>query len=148
MKQINCYLTFNGNCREAMNFYKDCLGGDLYIQTVGESPMADQMPPQMKNSIMHASLTRGGVVLMGSDLCPERLIQGNTVSLLLDCSSEEEVRTCYEKLATGGKATHPPANTFWGAYFGDLTDKYGNLWLLNFMPEVAAVSSREATTAV
>ncbi|HUX84646.1 MAG TPA: VOC family protein [Chitinophagaceae bacterium] len=145
MNQITSYLTFNGNCREAMDFYKDCLGGDLYIQTVGESPMADQMPPQMKNNIMHASLTHGGVILMGSDLCPERLNQGNTVSLLLDCNSEEEVRTIYNKLAAGGKASHPPANTFWGAYFGDLTDKYGFLWLLNFMPAVAEANPMETS---
>jgi PhnB protein len=48
MTQINSYLTFNGNCREAMNFYKDCLGGELNLQTIAESPLADKMPAQMK----------------------------------------------------------------------------------------------------
>lgn len=47
MTQINSYLTFNGNCREAMNFYKDCLGGELILQTIGESPLAYKMPQLM-----------------------------------------------------------------------------------------------------
>ncbi len=120
MTQINSYLTFNGNCREAMTFYKECLGGELVLQTIGESPMADKMPPQ-------------NLVLMGSDMVGEHgLVKGNTVSLMLNCSSKEEIKTCYEKLSKGGEATHPLENTFWGALFGDLTDKYGNHWLLNY----------------
>ncbi len=131
--QINSYLTFSGNCREAMTFYKDCLGGELSLQTIGESPIADKMPPQMKESILHADLTKEGLVLMASDMCDEKgLIKGNSVSLMLNCSSEEEIRTCYANLAKGGQATHPLENTFWGALFGSLTDKFGNHWLLNF----------------
>ena len=71
MKQINSYLTFNGNCREAMNFYKECLGGKLNLQTIGESPMADKMPATMKHSILHSELRKGNVVLMGSDMVSE-----------------------------------------------------------------------------
>ncbi len=133
MTQINSYLTFNGNCREAMNFYKDCLGGELTLQTVGESPMAEQMPRQMKESILHSTLLRDGITLMGSDMvCEDGLIKGNSVSLMLNCSSEKEIRNCYDKLAAGGKATHPLHDTFWGALFGDLTDKYGNNWILHY----------------
>jgi len=133
MTHINSYLTFNGNCREAMTFYKQCFGGELVLQTVGESPMADKMPPQMKKSILHSTLTRGSLVLMGSDMVSDRgVIRGNTVSLMLNCSSEEEIKNCYSNLSNGGEATHPLENTFWGAVFGDLTDKYGNHWLLHF----------------
>ena len=133
MTHINSYLTFNGNCREAMTFYKQCLGGELVLQTVGESPMADKMPPQMKKSILHSTLTRGSLVLMGSDMVSDQgVIRGNTVSLMLNCSSEEEIKNCYSNLSNGGEATHPLENTFWGAVFGDLTDKYGNHWLLHF----------------
>jgi PhnB protein len=133
MTQINSYLTFNGNCREAMTFYKECLGGELELQTIGESPMADKMPPQMKKSVLHSTLKKGSLVLMGSDMVGEPgLIKGNTVSLMLNCSSEEEIKNCYEKLSKGGEATHPLENTFWGALFGDLTDKYGNHWLLHY----------------
>ncbi len=133
MKAINPYLTFNGNCREAMNFYKECLGGELFFQTVGDSPLADKMPVQMKESILHSTLTRENLVLMGSDMVADGgLIKGNAVSLMLDCNSEEEIRNCYTKLGEDGEATHPPELTLRGALFGDLTDKYGNHWLLHF----------------
>lgn len=133
MTQINSYLTFNGNCREAMTFYKECLGGELVLQTIGESPMADKMPVKMKESILHSTLTKDNLVLMGSDMCDENgLIKGNSVSLMLNCSSEEEIKACYANLSKGGEATHPLEQTFWGALFGDLTDKFGNHWLLNY----------------
>jgi PhnB protein len=64
MAQLNPYLNFDGNCREAMNFYKDCLGGELSIQKVSESPMmADQMPSQMRDSVLHSSLTSDNIIL-------------------------------------------------------------------------------------
>lgn len=133
MSQINSYLIFSGNCREAMTFYKACLGGELFIQSIGESPMGDKLPKQMKECILHSTLTKGTLVLMGSDMVPETgLIKGNAVSLSLNCSSEEEIKNCYNKLASGGKVDHPLEDTFWGALFGDLTDKYGNHWLLNY----------------
>ena len=133
MTQINSYLCFTGNCREAMLFYKDCLGGELNLQTIGESPLADEMPAQMKECILHATLTNGALVLMGSDMVGENgRIKGNTVSLALNCSSEEEIRRAYAKLSDGGEASHPLENSFWGALFGDLVDKYGNHWLLNY----------------
>jgi PhnB protein len=133
MTLLNPYLTFNGNCREAMTFYKECLGGELILQTIGESPMGEQMPPNMKDAILHSSLTKGELILMATDCVPDNgLIKGNSVSLCLNFDSEEEIRTCYEKLSAGGRATNPLEQTFWGAIFGGLTDKFGNHWLLNF----------------
>ena len=133
---IQAYLTFNGNCREAMNFYKECLGGELFFQTIGESPLSDKMPAKMKEYILHSTLTKGNLVLMGSDMVPQSgLSIGNAVSLSLQCSSEEDIHTFYRKLSEGGTADHPIEVSFWGALFGDLTDKYGNHWLLNFQKE-------------
>ncbi|MCW3123731.1 MAG: glyoxalase [Flavipsychrobacter sp.] len=133
MLQINTYLTFNGNCREAMSFYKACLGGELTLQTIGESPLADKMPAQMKDLILHSTLTKGSLLLLGSDMVGDNgLTVGNSVSLMLDCSSENEINELYAKLSAGGKADHPLENSFWGALFGDLTDKFGNHWLLHF----------------
>lgn len=133
MMQINSYLTFNGNCREAMTFYRDCLDGELDLQSIGESPMADKLPPQMKQRILHATLTKGDMVIMASDMVSEKgLIKGNSVSLMLNCSSEDEIKTLYAQLSRGGEATHPLEDTFWNALFGDLTDKFGNQWLLHF----------------
>jgi PhnB protein len=136
MTTIQSYLTFNGNCREAMTFYKKCLGGELSFQTIGESPLATRMPAKMKDSILHATLSRDGMVLMGSDMVGDKgLIKGTAVSLLLNCSSEEETRSTYEMLAEDGEASHPLEISFWGALFGDLTDKFGNHWLLHFDKE-------------
>lgn len=136
MSAINSYLTFNGNCREAMVFYQQCLGGDLLFQTIGESPMSEKMPKKMKDLILHATLTNGSLVLMGSDMTAETgLIRGNAVSLILNSGSEKEIKNCYKKLAAGGQVTHPLQKNFWGAMFGSLTDKFGNNWLLNFQQE-------------
>ena len=133
MKQIHSYLTFNGNCREAMAFYQTCLGGELYFQTIGESPIADKMPPQMKDCILHSTLRNSAFVIMASDMVGDKgLIKGTNVSLMLNCSSEEDIQNMYQKLATDGQATHPLEHTFWGALFGGLTDKFGVQWLLNF----------------
>jgi len=133
MAQINSYLTFSGNCREAMIFYKECLGGELTFQTVGESPLSEQMPEEMRECILHSMLTKDNLVLMASDMVDNNgLIIGNSVSLMLNCGSEKEIKDYYAKLSEGGDATHPLENTFWGAVFGDLTDKFGNHWLLHF----------------
>ncbi|RDC54525.1 VOC family protein [Pedobacter chinensis] len=133
MTYINSYLTFNGNCREAMNFYRDCLGGELIFQSIGESPMAKNMPLIMSDKILHAVLTSENIVIMGTDMVEEKgLIKGNSVSLMLNCDSEEDTKIYYEKLSSGGKATHPLQKTFWGSIFGNLVDRFGNNWLINY----------------
>ncbi len=131
--QLNTYLTFDGNCREAMTFYQQCLGGTLSFQTIGESPLSSKMPEKMKDCILHSTLSNESFVLMGSDMVGENgLIKGNSVSLSLVCSSETEIEKCYKKLSAGGKANHPIEKTFFGALLGGLSDKYGNHWLLHF----------------
>ena len=133
MTEIHTYLTFNGNCREAMIFYRDCLGGELTLQTIGESPMADKMPLNMREHIMHSTLKKDKLILMGSDMCPDSgRTLGNAVSLIIMCTSEEEIRNYYKNLSSGADATNPLEITFWGALFGGVTDKFGNHWLLNY----------------
>ncbi len=132
MAQINPYLTFAGNCRDAITFYQSCFGGEMFFQTVGESPMADQLPQEMRGLVMHSSLTSDKVIIMGSDMTPKGgVYTGNNLSLLVDCSSEDEIRKLFDALAEGGQVRHPVEKTFWGALFGDLTDKYGIQWMLN-----------------
>ena len=132
MSTINSYLTFNGNCREAMTFYQQCLGGELAFQTIGESPLSEKMPNKMKDLVLHSTLTNGNLLLMGSDMVSETgLLRGNAVSLILNSRSEKEIKSCYKKLSAGGRATHPLQKNFGGAIFGGLTDKFGNYWLLN-----------------
>jgi PhnB protein len=133
MAQLNPYLTFNVNCRGAMNFYKECLGGELIFQTICDSPMAGKMPSRMKDCILHAMLSNDALVIMATDCVPEQgLIKGNSVSLALNCSSEKEIKNFYKKLSAGGHASHPLENTFLGTLFGTLTDKFGNHWVLNY----------------
>lgn len=134
MTQINAYLHLNGTAREAMEFYKDCLGGELTMQTVGESPMQDQMPPGSKDRIMHASLSKGNLILlMASDMMdPSSFTGGDTVSLSLNCSSDDEIKMYFAKLSRGGKVTRPLKEEFWGATFGMITDKFGIDWMLNY----------------
>ena len=98
MNIINSYLTFDGNCREAMLFYKECLGGELNFQTIGESPLSDKMPKKMKDCILHSTLTKDGLVLMATDCVPDPgLIKGNAVSLVLNCNSHEEINSFLQK---------------------------------------------------
>ena len=119
MKGIITYLTFAGNCREAMSFYQECIGGELNFQSIGESTMAAQMPKEMKDSILHATLTNGNAVIMATDITPQSgIIKGNNVSLMLDCDTENEIKTIYGKLLVSGHSTHPLEDTFWGAIFG------------------------------
>lgn len=147
MSRITTYFTFNGNCREAMAFYQECFGGELRLQTVGESPLADKLPRQMKNYIVHASLRSGNLELMGTDMVGEQgLVKGNAVATLINCSDEEELRSCYAQLSRGGEATHPIENTFWGALFGELIDKYGNHWLFNYTLQNTIIMTTQKMT--
>jgi PhnB protein len=137
MARINPYLNFNDNCREAMYFYKGCLGGELTLVTVGESPMAGKMPEQFHKSILHASLMIGDNMLMGSDMRRKQLTDGDTVSLSLNCVSEAEQKTFYENLSAGGTIDEPLGEMPGGAMIGALTDKFGKHWMLYFDKNMA-----------
>jgi PhnB protein len=132
MTQIYAYLAFSGNCREAMTFYQECLGGELFLQTVEDTPVAEQMPPQAGQNIMHSTLTHGSLVLHGSDMMHGEPVEGNTIYLSLNCSSEAEIHQFFTSLSAGGQVTLPLADQFWGATFGTLTDQYGKGWMLNY----------------
>ncbi|KFF08875.1 VOC family protein [Flavobacterium hydatis] len=132
MVQLNSYLTFNGNCREAMTFYKACLGGELELQTIADSPMAEDLPQKMKKCILHATLKSDSIVIMGSDMAPENFIKGNAVAMMLTFNSEDEIRKTYAHLAKDGYATHSLEMTFFGALFGHLTDKFGHQWMFYY----------------
>jgi PhnB protein len=130
MAQINAYLTFDGNCREAMMFYRDCFGGNLRLQTVAGSPMEDEFPDDARNNILHAHLTNDTLTLQGSDLNgQERLVRGNTISLSLSCSSETEIKTFFQRLSAGGHVAHP-LHEFFAGMMGTVTDKFEKDWIL------------------
>lgn len=132
MKKLDPYFTFNGNCREAMTFYRKCLGGKLFFQTAGESPLSEKMPAKMKKTIVQALLIAENFTLMGTDMVDARgVIKGNAVSVSMRFSNEKELRSCYEKLAHGALHTYPLQYNFYGILSGTLTDRYGNQWVLH-----------------
>ena len=133
MTSINPYLSFNGECREAMNFYKECLGGELSMQTIEESPMAAQCPGAIGHHIMHSMLEHGGLVVMGSDMQgPDGYAKGTNVSLNVNCDSEISLKQYFRKLSEGGKVVMAPERMFWGGTFACLTDKFGIKWQFNY----------------
>ncbi|HLP94304.1 MAG TPA: VOC family protein [Saprospiraceae bacterium] len=152
MTQIVSYLSFNGNCREAMSFYRDCLGGELRMQTVGEIETDLEMPKNMADTVLQATLSKGQLVLMGSDLV-ESTVQGTgaRISLMLQCSNEAELRQYFQALSAGGTITQSLQTNHWGALSGLLTDRFGIAWQLYWaghaqrpLPEKLAAPARRA----
>ena len=95
--------------------------------------MAKQMPSEMHQQIIHGVLNRGSMVLLGSDMVgPEGLSRGNSFGLTLECETEDELRTAFSKLLEGGNVLFPISPSFWGGLYGQLVDKYGNSWMVNY----------------
>jgi PhnB protein len=127
------YLTFNGNCRQAMMYYKSCIGGRLSFQTVGSTFPSKGMQKKMGACILQATLSKGGLVLLGTDMTPdEGLVKGNSVSILLNCNSKASIKKYHKSLAVGGQISHPLAPNAHGALFGAIIDRFGHHWLLHY----------------
>lgn len=135
MAQVNPYLTFNGTCEAAFNFYKSVFGGDFpYIGRFKDMP--GDVPEAAKELIMHVSLPISKeTILMGSDSSEafgQTTTIGNNFSVSINAESEDEARKLFEGLSAGGKVTMPLDKTFWGAFFGMFTDKFGINWMVNY----------------
>jgi PhnB protein len=129
MKQLSVYLHFNGNCREAMEFYKKCLGGELNLHTFAGSPMEAQAPPSEREKVLHAILETDGMVLVADDMLESRQVTfGDNFSLYVSAASMKEIQAQFNKLAEGGKVTQPITKAPFG-YFGVLLDKFGISWI-------------------
>lgn len=140
MATVNVYLTFNGNCEEAFNFYKSVFGGEFpYVGRFGDMPPSEdsqQLSETEKNKIMHISLPISEeTILMGSDVVGEYTTQfqvGNNIALSVNANTKEEADAIFNGLSSGGKVTMPIQDTFWGAYFGMFTDQFGINWMVNY----------------
>jgi PhnB protein len=134
MTTINPYIGFNGQCRQAMTFYQECLGGgELNFLPVEGSPIESQCPPAMKTHIMHSTLTKGEIVIMATDMvAPGGYVKGSTISISVNCSSEEQINDLYNKFGEGGTVIDPLGVKFWGGMFGVVNDKYGVTWMFNY----------------
>jgi PhnB protein len=131
MEAIVPYLTFNGNAAEAMAFYSKALEGKiLYQQTFGESPMPSS--DDMKDKIMHATFQADKLTFMVSDSMPaNHATAGSHISLSLNFNSIEAIDKTFAALSDGAKITMELQDTFWGARFGMLVDKFGINWMFN-----------------
>ncbi|HET6566606.1 MAG TPA: VOC family protein [Rhodothermales bacterium] len=137
--QIDPYLNFNGQCKEAFEFYEQLLGGKIEaMMTHADMPNAEELSPEWRSAILHARLVVDGQVLMGSDRPPQK--QGETkgkswdandmyVSLGIDDPAEAE--RVYHALAEGGKVEMPIQQTFWAPRFGMLVDRFGIPWMIS-----------------
>lgn len=140
MTTVNVYLTFEGNCEEAFDFYKSVFGGEYQggISRFGEMPPQEGMPPvpeSQKDRIMHISLPISKETsIMGSDSFGQyagSTVFGNNFSISINSESKEEADRLFNGLSSGGKITMPMAKTFWNAYFGMFTDRFGINWMVN-----------------
>jgi PhnB protein len=132
MPKLTPYLLFDGNCAEAMAFYQSCVGGELAIMKVSDSPMKDQMPAAVQNKVINARLVDDAIELSASDwMHPTRTRQpGNTVCLYLGGGTYEETKAIFDKLSAEADPAllDPLTKTFFG-FYGALTDKYGVRWM-------------------
>jgi PhnB protein len=149
MAALHPYLNFNGNCEEAFNFYKSVFGGEFtYVGRFRDMPPSEdgkQIPETEADKIMHISLPIGkDSHLMGSDAGGEwasNIREGNNIQLSFNADSNEHADRLYNSLSAGGRQTMPMANTFWGSYFGMLTDKFGINWMISCEPKQEAKAS-------
>lgn len=139
MTTINIYLTFNGNCEEAFNFYKSVFGGEFpHVGRFSEMPPQEGMSPipeEDQNKIMHMSLPISQeTVLMGSDIAGDwatNFKEGNNFSISINTDTREEADRLFNELSNGGHITMPLQDSFWGSYFGMFTDKFGIAWMVS-----------------
>ncbi len=129
---LSTYLHFNGNCREAFEFYRSVFGGEFeMLSTFAEMPPDVSVPEDERDNVMHVSFPIGSSVLMGSDMPatfgPPTEI-GTNFAITYSATSREETDDLFAKISEGGVVTMPLADMFWGAYFGACTDKFGINW--------------------
>lgn len=130
MLGVNPYIAYKGNCRQAIEFYKDALGAEVvFMQTVGESPMSNMGPAE---NIMHCSIQVGkSTVMMCDDPRPEAALAGGNISLAIGLNDAGRAKEIFENLAKDGTVVMPLAKTFWAEAFGMVTDKFGIKWMVN-----------------
>jgi PhnB protein len=131
--QLNPYLNFDGQCAEAFRFYEQLLGGKIETMlTRGESPVAGEVPAAWHDRILHARLTVGDQVLMGSDGPPGEYEKPQGIYISLQVDTPGDARRIFEALAQGGAVTVPFEKTFWAAGgFGMLVDRFGTPWMVD-----------------
>lgn len=133
---VEVYINFNGNCREAVEFYAQVFGTEVpKIVTYGDAPPDPNfaLPEEAKKLVMHARLSIEGSNVMFSDSAPGmKWTAGNNISLVIVSSNREELTSWFNQLKENGTVHMEMQETFWSKYYGCITDKFGIHWQLNY----------------
>ena len=131
MKPVTPYLSFYGNANEAITFYEETFNlenKEMHKYADGDFPH----PPEAADYIMHCHLTNGTFSIMLADSATPGESGTSNVAMMIECESEEEVNRLYNALLDSGKAIMELQDTFWGAKYAKVSDKFGYTWDLNF----------------
>jgi PhnB protein len=129
--KLNTYLNYGGNCERAFRFYEEHLGGKITMMvTHGQQPNANEVPVDLKDTILHARISLGGTELMGSDVPPARFQPMRSAYLSLGVDSIDEAERIYAVLSDGGEIFMPMAETFFAFRFAMLRDRFGTSWMI------------------
>src|SRR5262245_42975291 len=130
--KLNPYLAFDGRCREAFEFYQKALGGQItFIQTIGESPMASNMPAEAHHRIMHVTLQIGDQVLQGADAPLGQFTKPAGFWVAVEFDDVADGERAFNALAENGWVQMPFQPTFWAKRFGMVVDQFDTPWIVN-----------------
>jgi len=128
--KVNTYLNYGGNCGEAFRFYEKELGAKInMLMTYGQSPVPG-VGPEMKDAVLHASITIAGTNIMASDVPSNSFQPMRSVYLCLGVDSDTEAERIYALLSNGGQVFMPMQETFFATRFGQLRDRFGTSWMI------------------
>ena len=130
--QLQPYIFFYGRCEEALEFYKNALGGTYELMRVEGSPAAAHMPPNSGNRVMHASFSGAGITFLASDGQEDKAIDPDAGNICLALASTDggEGERVFKALSEGGKVVMPIDDAFWGGRFGIVLDRFGTEWMM------------------
>lgn len=130
------YLNFYGKAQEVLEFYKEALDGEIMDIMRYKDEETMNAPQEAGEWILHSGIIVNGEVIYVSDILNKDLHkEGNNISIMIDCDTEDQIRTYFNKLSQGATINMPLEHTFWGALYGSITDKFGVNWDLNFQIE-------------
>jgi PhnB protein len=126
------YLQYQGNCEEALNFYKEILNGRIEIASRYDNP-AMKAPEDFKNKILHSRFYFGKYMLFVSDMMPKKINEGllSNISISLGLHDEEFAKDIFDRLSSGGKINIPFKKQFWGDWHVNFEDRFGIRWMVN-----------------
>lgn len=130
--QLEPYIFYYGRCEEALEFYKNAIGGTYELGRFADSPMAEKMPPEARNKVMHATFKGDGFSFMASDGDLSKTVdaEAGNVSLSLGVTDAAQGERVFNALSQGGSVKYPFADAFWGGKHGVLVDRFGVEWMV------------------